>query len=102
MTKGAIAAVAAASLLLAGTARADTDDVDGYLSVLNHEGVDTSARAAVVHMGREVCEGFDNGLTLNLILRAITTAGGYTNDEAEWIAAASVTKLCPNHKGDVH
>lgn len=101
MTKGAaiVAGAASAALLFATPARAD--DVDGYLSVLDREGIDTSPRASVVHMGREVCDSFDHGLDLNPILGAITAAG-YTKDEAEWIVAASVTKLCPNHKGDVH
>jgi Protein of unknown function (DUF732) len=87
---------------LAAPAHADVDDVDGYIAVLNHEGIDPSNRAAVVHMGREVCESFDHGITLNPILSAISTGGGYTNDEAQWIVAAAVTKLCPNHRGDVH
>jgi len=103
MTRRGIAAAAiAAALLFAVPAHADTDDVDGYLAVLNHEGIDTSARASVVHLGRQVCESFDNGIALNPILGAIMTSGSYTKDEAEWIVAASVTKLCPNHKGDVH
>jgi hypothetical protein len=88
---------------LAAPAHADVDDVDGYVGVLNHEGIDTSNRAAVVHMGREVCNAFDHGLTLNSILSAISSENtGYTNDEAEWIVAAAVTKLCPNHQSDVH
>jgi hypothetical protein len=101
------AAIATAALAMAGLgpslAHADVDDVDGYVAVLNHEGIDTSARAAVIHMGREVCNSFDHGLTLNQVLSAISAGNtDYTNDEAQWIVAASVTKLCPNHQNDFH
>jgi hypothetical protein len=97
-----IGIVAAMVLAVPTPAHADPDDVDGYIAVRNHEGIDTTARASVVHTGREVCQSFDQGITLHPILSAVMTSGGYTKDEAEWIVAAAVTKLCPNHKGDVH
>jgi hypothetical protein len=90
------------ALFCAPLAHADGDDVDGYIGVLNHEGLDTTARSSVIHMGRMVCEGFDKGLPFESILSAVDTNTGYTKDEAEWVVAASVTKLCPEHKGDVH
>jgi hypothetical protein len=94
--------LAAALIGLAVPAHADGDDVDGYIGVLNHEGIDTTARSAVIHMGRMVCESFDHDVPFESILTSIDTNTGYTKDEAEWIVAASVSKLCPEHKDDVH
>jgi hypothetical protein len=87
---------------LAAPAHADGDDVDGYLAFLQHEGIDTSARTSVIHMGRKVCDAFDHGLTEHTILSSLTSNTEYTTDEAVWIVFASVFKLRPEHEGDLH
>jgi Protein of unknown function (DUF732) len=49
------------------------------ISAARQEGIDTTARSAVIHMGRMVCESFDRGVPFESILTSVTTDTGLHN-----------------------
>ncbi len=95
----AICTAAAASLLLAGPARADDTDTR-FLAALTQHGITYSSPEQAIDTAHEVCGELDAGRQPADVAQDITTHSGLDGWHAGFLIGASIAAYCPNHEGD--
>lgn len=93
----ATALFVAAGIALAAPAAATTDD-DVYIATIDTFGINYESEEAAIMVGKAVCQGFDNDMTVLKVGKIIVSETGISTSDAGTIMGAAVAAYCPEYK----
>ncbi len=100
LTATLTAGAAAAALMGAGTAQADSNDVV-FINVLDDRGIKPSGNdyTGMTRWGRAVCGSIADGNTVTEVVFALRDLSGeLSNRDAGYFVGASISAYCPQYK----